>query len=96
MRKRFYLAKHAGSNDVVYDFSNAEIVEEKDLLSKMPEFMDVEKAEFVYRFYDSRVKFHAWCMVAPYKDGSFGGSTQQFCWIYSTSRKQPYISEFEE
>lgn len=96
MKKKFYLAKHAGSNGVVYDFSNAEIIEERDLFAKMPDFMDVENAVFVYQFFDSRINFYAWCLVAPYKDGSFDGFPQAFCWIYSTSSEQPYISEFEE
>lgn len=92
--KHYYLAKHSGSQGVVYDFSRAEIIEEKALFDGIPDYMDKEKADIKFQFYDDRINLYAWCLVAPYVDGSYNGIPQHWCWIYSASAEHPYLTEF--
>lgn len=92
-KKKFYLAKFSGSYGLICDFSKAEIIEESDLLKKM--FADGfcrECYEFKYNGFDKRIGFHSWSLLSNYN----GLARQHYCWIYSTSSEQPYISEFED
>lgn len=94
--KHFYLAKHSGSQGVVFDFSSAEIIEEQALFGGIPEYMDREKAEIEFGFYDDRINLYAWSLVVPFTDGSYDGYPQHYCWLYSTSKEYPYLTEFTD
>lgn len=98
--QRFYLIKISGSSGNVYDFSNAQIVDHDQLIEEVKilagEIMDYDKGEFKYSGFDSRINFHVYNFCCPYRDGSFDGYPQHFCWVYSTSAENPFLSEFDD
>ena len=99
--KKWYLTKLGGSHGIIWDFSTAKVMEEKELFDSIQDYYYKDEAEIIpypddTSHFDKRIGLYTYMLVAPPLDGSCEGRKIFARWIYSPSPEYPYLAKYDD